>query len=138
LQSFPTRRSSDLKNNDFNDVIQRLKQSHLRGKKHSIIVLAEGVGDGKEYAERIEHATSFETRVSVLGYIQRGGSPTVSDRVLASRLGGKAVELLINGDNCKIVGFTNNELTAHEMNRILKIKSKIDESMYKLSQELSI
>src|SRR5690625_598576 len=126
------------KSNDFNDVIQRLKQSHLRGKKHSIIVLAEGVGDGKEYAERIQDATSFETRVSVLGYIQRGGSPTVSDRVLASRLGGKAVELLINGDSDKIVGFTNNELTAHKMSRILKIKNNIDESMYKLSQELSI
>lgn len=126
------------KDNDFNDVIQRLKQSHLRGKKHSIIVLAEGVGDGKEYAEKIQATSSFETRVSVLGYIQRGGSPTVRDRVLASRLGGKAVELLINGERGKIVGMTNNELIAHNMNQILKMKSNINESMFQLSKELSI
>src|SRR5690625_3914019 len=107
------------KENDFKDVIHRVKQSKLRGKKHSIIVLAEGVGDGKEYAKAIQHATGYETRASVLGYIQRGGSPTVRDRVLASRLGAKAADLLIQGETAKIVGLANNELKAHDMNRLL-------------------
>ena len=126
------------KENDFKDVIHRVKQSKLRGKKHSIIVLAEGVGDGKEYAKAIQHATGYETRASVLGYIQRGGSPTVRDRVLASRLGAKAADLLIQGETAKIVGLANNELKAHDMNRLLATKSNIDEEMFQLSKILSI
>lgn len=126
------------KENDFAEVIHRVRQSKLRGKKHSIIVLAEGVGDGKEYAERIQAETSYETRASVLGYIQRGGSPTVRDRVLASRLGAKAVDLLIHGESSKIVGLTDNQLTAHDMERILATKSNINEDMFQLSKELSI
>ncbi len=126
------------KSHDFEEVIKRVTQSKLRGKKHSIIVLAEGVGDGKEYAERIQAATSFETRASVLGYIQRGGSPSARDRTLASRLGAKAVDLLMQHERGKIVGLTNNELTAHDMNRLLKKKHHINEAMYQLSKELSI
>src|SRR5690625_899146 len=80
---------------DFKDVIARLKRGVARGKKHSIILLAEGVGSGIEYGERIQKATKFETRVTVLGHIQRGGSPTAYDRVLASRLGAQAVDLLL-------------------------------------------
>src|SRR5690625_881804 len=126
------------KENDFAEVIHRVKQSKLRGKKHSIIVLAEGVGDGKEYAERIQTATGYETRASVLGYIQRGGSPTVRDRVLASRLGAKAADLLIEGKEGKIVGLINNQLMAQNMSHILAIKNNINEEMFQLSKELSI
>jgi len=115
-----------------------VKQSKLRGKKHSIIVLAEGVGDGKEYAEKIQTATGYETRASVLGYIQRGGSPTVRDRVLASRLGAKAADLLIEGKEGKIVGLINNQLMAEDMSHILAIKNNINEEMFQLSKELSI
>src|SRR5699024_6715185 len=79
----------------FESVINRLKRGHERGKKHSIIVLAEGVGDGVTYGRKIEETTHFETRVTVLGHLQRGGSPTASDRVLASRLGARSVDLLI-------------------------------------------
>jgi len=115
-----------------------VKQSKLRGKKHSIIVLAEGVGDGKEYAEKIQTATGYETRASVLGYIQRGGSPTVRDRVLASRLGAKAADLLIEGKEGKIVGLINNQLMAEDMSHILAIQNNINEEMFQLSKELSI
>src|SRR5699024_6271640 len=80
---------------DFDSVINRLRRGHDRGKKHSIIVLAEGVGDGVTYGRKIEETTHFETRVTVLGHLQRGGSPTASDRVLASRLGARSVDLLI-------------------------------------------
>lgn len=126
------------KSHDFDEVIKRVTQSKLRGKKHSIIILAEGVGDGKEYAERIQDATSFETRASVLGYIQRGGSPSARDRTLASRLGAKAVDLLMQHESGRIVGLTDNKLTAHDMNRLLKKKHHINEEMYQLSKELSI
>jgi len=123
---------------DFDSVINRLRRGHDRGKKHSIIVLAEGVGDGVTYGRKIEETTHFETRVTVLGHLQRGGSPTASDRVLASRLGARSVDLLIEGENEKIVGIHLNNIVAEKMDIILNRKHEISEDMYKLSQELSI
>src|SRR5699024_9391128 len=116
----------------------RLKRGHERGKKHSIIVLAEGVGDGVTYGRKIEETTHFETRVTVLGHLQRGGSPTASDRVLASRLGARSVDLLIEGESEQIVGIHVNNIVAEKMDTILNRKHEISEDMYKLSQELSI
>ncbi|SHF78263.1 6-phosphofructokinase [Ornithinibacillus halophilus] len=123
---------------DFADVIARLKRGHERGKKHSIIILAEGVGSGIEYGERIQDETKLETRVTVLGHIQRGGSPTAADRVLASRLGAKAVDLLLGGKAGRMVGIQNNELVDHDIEKVLTDKHAINMEMYKLSKELSI
>lgn len=123
---------------DFNEVVERLKRGHKRGKKHSIIIVAEGVGSGIDYGKRIEEATSFETRVTVLGHIQRGGSPTVRDRVLASRFGAKAVDLLRSGDYGKMVGLQNDELVAQDLSKILSKKSTVNLNMFTLSKELSI
>ncbi|WP_110114095.1 6-phosphofructokinase [Bacillus sp. CGMCC 1.16541] len=123
---------------DLEDVITRLKRGSERGKKHSIIMVAEGVGSGVQFGKEIEQATGFETRVSVLGHIQRGGSPTAFDRVLASRLGAKAVELLLEGIGGRAVGIQNNELVHHDILEILDEKHDIDHNMYKLSNELSI
>ncbi|WP_273128541.1 6-phosphofructokinase [Metabacillus sp. HB246100] len=119
-------------------VISRLKRGHERGKKHSIIVVAEGVGSGVEIAKQVEEATSFETRVSVLGHVQRGGSPSAFDRVLASRLGAFAVELLLEGKGGRCVGIQKNELVHHDILEILDQPHTIDENMYQLSKELSI
>lgn len=126
------------KKDEFESVVHKLRRGHERGKKHSIIVLAEGVGDGFKYGRKIQETTAFETRVTVLGHIQRGGSPTGSDRVLASRLGAKAVDLLLNDTGNKIVGLYQNEVIALEMDTILDNKHIINENMYDLSQELSI
>lgn len=123
---------------DMDDVITRLDRGHERGKKHSIIIVAEGVGSGVEIGKQIEKKTSFETRVSVLGHIQRGGSPTAADRVLASRLGAYAVELLIQGKGGRCVGIQSNKLVDHDILEILDHKHTIDHAMYQLSQELSI
>lgn len=123
---------------DFPDVVDRLNRGHQRGKKHSIIILAEGVGNGIEYGKRIEEATDYETRVTVLGHIQRGGSPTAADRVLASRLGAKAVDTLLSGKIGKMVGIESNHLVEHEISDILLKKHTINFDMYKLSKELSI
>lgn len=125
------------KKTDFPEVIERLKRARERGKKHSIIVLAEGVGDGIEYGKKIEAATGYETRVTVLGYIQRGGSPTAQDRVLASRLGGYAVDILLAGESDKIVGLRHNELQAQPIAALLSQKHTIDAKMYDLAKELS-
>ncbi|MEK5135125.1 6-phosphofructokinase [Bacillus sp. FSL W8-0645] len=123
---------------DMDEIIARLRRGHERGKKHSIIIVAEGVGSGVEFGKRIEEETSLETRVSVLGHIQRGGSPSAFDRVLASRLGAYAVELLLEGKGGRCVGIQCNELVHHDILDILDKKHTVDQNMYRLSQELSI
>ncbi len=126
------------KTDSIEDVISRLQRGVERGKKHSIIIVAEGVGSAMEFSEKIQNATNLETRVTVLGHIQRGGSPTANDRVLASRLGAKAVELLLAGKAGRMVGIQNNKLVDHDIADILNQKHVIDEEMYQLSKELSI
>lgn len=121
----------------FNDVVQRLENARKRGKEHSIIILAEGVGKGADYAEKIEHVTKDETRVTVLGHVQRGGSPSAKDRVLASTLGGKAVDLVVDNESGKIVGYKNQQLLAQPIEQLLAKKHPINEALYKLSQDLS-
>jgi 6-phosphofructokinase 1 len=126
------------KKEEFQAVVDRLRRGQERGKKHSIIILAEGVGSGFDYGERIQKETNLETRVTVLGYIQRGGSPTAADRVLASRLGGCAVELLMEKKSGKMVGVENNQLTAYDFNHPADKHKASHEEMYRLSKELSI
>ncbi len=123
---------------DFEEVIQRLKRGHERGKKHSIIILAEGVGDGFAYGSKIQKATNYETRVTVLGHIQRGGSPSAYDRVLASRLGARAVDALLDGDDGKMIAVENNRLILCQMDHVIKKKHELNMDLYQLSKELSI
>lgn len=124
---------------DFFDVVSRLKRGYDRGKKHSIILLAEGVGSGIDFGKKIEKATNFETRVTVLGHTQRGGTPSAQDRVLASRLGAAAVDLLRHNKSGKMVGIYNNKLTYHPFEKgILDQKRPFEKSLYDLSKELSI
>lgn len=123
---------------DMEQIAQRLNNAHERGKKHSIIIVAEGVGSGVDLAKEIQERTSYETRVTVLGYIQRGGSPTAVDRMLASRLGAKAVELLIEGEAGRMVGIQNNHLVDHDIVEALKQERQINNNIYRLSGELSI
>ncbi|RTR29624.1 6-phosphofructokinase [Robertmurraya yapensis] len=126
-------------NFSMDDICDRLKKGSERGKKHSIIVVAEGVGSGVEISQKIKELTNYDTRVSVLGHMQRGGSPTASDRVLASRLGARAVELLIEGRGGRAVGIVKNELVDYDIIEALETKKhEIDMGMLKLSKELSI
>lgn len=125
-------------NYDMKEVAERLRSGHERGKKHSIIVVAEGVCSGYEFARQLKETSEVDTRVSVLGHIQRGGSPTVADRVLASRLGARAVELLIEGKGGRAVGIENNKLVDYDIIEALERKHKLDLDLYQLSKELSI
>ncbi|ENH96956.1 6-phosphofructokinase [Gracilibacillus halophilus YIM-C55.5] len=122
----------------FESVINKLKRGQARGKKHSIIILAEGVGSGVEYGKKIEEETQMDTRVTVLGHIQRGGSPSGYDRVLASRLGAKAVDLLIEGNGGRMTGIENNVVVDHDLLDILNKKHYVNMNMYELSNQLSI
>ncbi|MBM7572883.1 6-phosphofructokinase [Aquibacillus albus] len=126
------------KPDDFDSVIMKLKRGQERGKKHSIIILAEGVGSGVEFGKRVENETKMDTRVTVLGHTQRGGSPSGFDRVLASRLGARAVDLLLEGKAGRMVGIQKNELVDHDIIEVLKEPHEIDLDMYNLSNELSI
>ncbi len=126
------------RSSDFAEVIERLKRGHERGKKHSIIILAEGVGSGIDFGRRIQETVNLETRVSVLGHLQRGGSPTASDRVLASRLGARAVDALLAAEAGKMVGLENNQLVSHTIAAVLEKAHTINVNMYQLSKELSI
>lgn len=123
---------------DMDEIVSRINRGHERGKKHSIIIVAEGVGSGVEFSKKIQEKTNLETRVSVLGYIQRGGTPTAFDRALASRLGARAVELLMEGKAGRMVGIERNEIVDHDILDALAKKHTIDQKMFQLSQELSI
>ncbi|WP_147532604.1 6-phosphofructokinase [Bacillus marasmi] len=125
-------------NYDMNEIVARLNKGSERGKKHSIIVVAEGVISGVELGKELKAATNADVRVSVLGHIQRGGTPTAADRVLASRLGAHAVELLINKKGGRAVGIENNHLVDYDIIEALAQKHKVDYSLLKLSKELSI
>lgn len=120
------------------DVVTRLQRGYDRGKKHSIIVLAEGIGSGVELGQTIKDKTGLECRITVLGHIQRGGSPTAFDRVLASRLGAFAVEQLLSGEKGKMVGLINNKPVATPISEALAQKHSVDLSIYQLAKELSI
>ncbi|APH05524.1 6-phosphofructokinase [Bacillus weihaiensis] len=120
------------------EVVEKLNKGIERGKKHSIIVLAEGVCSANEFAATLKENYSLETRITVLGHIQRGGSPTGFDRVLASRLGARAVELLLEGKAGKAVGMQKQQIVEHNFQDILKEKDPLPEGVYTLSQQLSI
>ena len=122
----------------FESIIKRLKRGYNRGKKHSIIILSEGAGHGFKLGKEIKEATNLETRVTVLGHIQRGGSPTAQDRVLASRLGGKAVDLLRNNDFGKLATIKNNQIVSIDISSALKYDRQINKNIYQLAQDLSI
>lgn len=125
-------------NYNMNEIAERLRKGHERGKKHSIIIVAEGVTSGIEFGKKIKEVTNFDTRVSVLGHIQRGGSPTAFDRVLASRLGARAVELLIEEKGGRAVGIENNKIVDYDIIEALGKKHRLNLDLLSLSKELSI
>ncbi|CAM4192137.1 6-phosphofructokinase [Listeria booriae] len=120
------------------DVVDRLNKGLARGKKHSIIVVAEGVISGNEFATQLAEFGDYHARVTVLGHVQRGGSPTAFDRVLASRLGARAVDLLIENRGGLAVGIKNNKIVENDITEVLKEKHVIDKEMFDLATILSI
>ncbi len=123
---------------DIDEIVARLERGATRGKRHSIIIVAEGVMAGSELAKKLEEKTGVKIRVSVLGHIQRGGAPTARDRVIAGRLGARAVELLIEGQIGRAVGIRNHKIVDYELREAYENNHQADISLYTLSKELSI
>lgn len=123
---------------DEEQIIANIMENRKRGKKHYIIINAEGIGDSMNMAKRIEEATGMETRATILGHMQRGGSPTCKDRVYASIMGAKAVELLCEGKTNRVVGYKHGEYLDFDIDEALKMKKVIPEYQYKIAKDLSI
>ncbi|MDI7740466.1 6-phosphofructokinase [Lysinibacillus fusiformis] len=123
---------------DIDDIIARIEHGIARDKKHSIIIVAEGVMAGSELAKILHEKAGITTRVSVLGHIQRGGSPSARDRVLAGRFGAKAVEVLLEGRGGRAVGMKNHQVYDYDLEEAFTTKHKAELSLYTLSKELSI
>ncbi|EAX48827.1 6-phosphofructokinase [Thermosinus carboxydivorans Nor1] len=123
---------------DMDDIISRLLQGQKRGKKHSIIIVAEGVATGNKIGEIIRERTGFETRVTVLGHIQRGGTPSAFDRVLGSRMGATAVDFLVEGKTGVMVAVQNNQMVAVPLEEAVSRPHSLPLSLYELAHSLSI
>ena len=122
---------------DEQKIINNIIENRKRGKKHHIIINAEGIGHSQAMAKRIEAATGIETRATILGHMQRGGSPTCKDRVYASIMGAYAVDLLIAGKNKRIVGYKNGEYVDFDINEALAMQKTIPEYQFEIAQSLS-
>ena len=123
---------------DLNEVCRKVLRGQQSGKLHSIIVKAEGVGiSTQELSELIEERTGRETRAVVPGYIQRGGTPSARDRMLASLTATKAVELLYDDADSRAVGICCNEIVAYELEKALGMKREFDRKLYELADVLA-
>ena len=123
---------------DMASVAKKIQEGRDRGKKHCLIILAEGVMGGNEFAEKLSEFGDYHTRVSILGHVVRGGAPSARDRVLASKFGAYAVELLQEGKGGLCVGIHDNEIVASDIIDTLENnKHKPDLSLYDLNNSLS-
>lgn len=120
------------------DVLRPILESKQRGKKHSIVIVAEGIGGVIEMAKEIEEKTGIESRATILGHVQRGGSPTVRDRVIASQMGGRAVELLLEGKQNRIVCMQNSHIVDVDIEEGLKMEKTLPEDLWELSRKLVV
>lgn len=120
------------------DVIARIREFQKTGKKHFIVIVAEGVGGTAEIAKKIEAETGVESRATILGHVQRGGSPTARDRIMASQMGSRAVDLLTQGIGNRVIGIRDNKIVDFDIFEALKMTKTIDMKDYELAHEISI
>lgn len=120
------------------DIIAKIKKAQLNGKKHFIIMVAEGVGGVEEIAKKIEEQTGISSRANTLGHVQRGGNPTVRDRVAATRLGYAAVQLLNKGIGNRVVGFKKEDIVDYDIYEALNMTKPFDKEMYDIANTTSI
>lgn len=119
------------------ELCKTILEGKLKGKMHNLILLAEGVGGAEELAKHVEEITGIETRATILGHIQRGGSPSAFDRVLASRMGAKAVDVLKEGKSAKVIGIKNGVIIDQDIDEALSVERSFDENLYDIAKALS-
>lgn len=120
---------------DFNvdELCRTILQGKLQGKKHNLVILAEGVGGADELAKTVQEVTGIDTRATILGHIQRGGSPTANDTILASKLGAKAVQVLIDGKSSRVVGIKEEKVFDEDIEKALSKKQYFDQELFDLA-----
>lgn len=118
------------------EIIKQILDNKQHGKKHCLIIVAEGVGGSDALAKKVEQVTGIETRATILGHLQRGGSPTALDRLHASMMGAKAVDLLCEGKAKRVVAYVKGEYVDYDINEALEMKKNIDEYMFEVSRVL--
>lgn len=124
-------------NYDEQMIVNHIIENRKRSKKHHIIINAEGIGHSTSMAKRIEAATGVETRATILGHMQRGGSPTCKDRVYASTMGAKAVDLLLEGKTNRVVGYRHGEFVDFDIDEALAMQKGIPEYQWEICRNLS-
>ena len=120
------------------DVIQRMMRTQRSGKVHFVIMVSEAIGGVDEMAKRIQKETGVESRATILGHVQRGGSPTARDRIVASQMGYHAVQLLKDGIGNRVVAIQKEQIMDFDIFEALNMKSSIDLDMFKMAMEISI
>ena len=125
---------------DYNEeeLIKDILLNKKRGKKNYIIINAEGIGDSLNMAKRIEEATGMETRATIIGHMQRGGSPSCKDRVYASIMGSMAVDLLMEGKTNRVVGYRHGEFVDFDINEALSMKKELPVYAYEVAKRLAL
>jgi 6-phosphofructokinase 1 len=122
---------------DFDDLCKSIITDKINGKWHNLIILAEGVGGAQQLAEKVEEVTGITARATVLGHIQRGGSPSAQDRILASRMGYRAVELLEEGKTDRVVGVKGGDIIDVDIEEALSVPCRFNNRLYEMSRTLS-
>ncbi len=123
---------------NYDEICERLLRGYRRGKLHSIIVVAEGTASGMEVGRIIKERTGFDTKVTILGHLQRGGMPSAADLILASRMGASAVEMLMAGEDKKMIGVRAGELVSVPLEDALSQAKPFDQALCNLAITLSI
>lgn len=122
---------------DINEIAEKIKKAHTDHKEHFIVVVAEGVENSQGITDDIAKLTGIETRLTVLGHVQRGGQPTLQDRVAASRMGYRAVEIIDSGATNRVVGMKDNKIIDVDIQDALSMKKPFDEELYKVCNEIT-
>ncbi len=120
------------------DVIERIKYTQSTGKKHFIIIVAEGVGGVDDIAKYVEEKTGVETRATVLGHVQRGGSPSLRDRVVASYMGHKAVTVLDEGKTNRVIAMKDGKIVDYDITEALNMKNQFNVELYNIARDISV
>lgn len=119
-------------------IINKIKQRYVEGKSRSIVVVAEGAGSAVDFGKAFELIGGFDTRITVLGHLQRGGSPTVFDRTLATRMGAAAVEGLMDGESGVMTALAGREITFVDLDIVLSNKRELDTRFLEIAEDLSV
>ena len=120
------------------EIVAKINRSRERGKSSNIVVLAEGAGDADKFGEELQKQTHYSVRSTTVGHMQRGGSPSMADRILASQFGYRAVELLRDGIGNRVVGIVDNKIIDYDIIEALNMKRKVNEKLIEIADRISM